>query len=429
MLSVGLMSGTSMDGIDAALLQTDGSSVIQDLGYVSISYAPPFKLLLKSAEYAVRKCFGNIEQARSSYSQAIYDYLSNELGVKESDIQYEVSKLSVYLQGIEKKEFPITLDAVVQHSTYLHFIAVQQCLEKTGHQSRQIDVIGYHGQTMFHRPDHKISVVVGDGQYLADQLGITVVNDFRSCDVAAGGQGAPFAPIYHYALALRDKKIPLAVVNCGGITNLSLIPSENESDLIAFDAGPGNSLIDSLVRQRTRGKEHMDTDGQYGKQGSVNQQVLKALYEKSIIRNGKNYFLMPPPKSLDYGDMVLIPELNALSLEDACATLEAFSADAVIESVGLLNMDLPRQWILAGGGWKNPVIRYEFESRLRKKLGDSTNIFLADDINWNSQAMEAQIFAYLAVRCLENKPLSFPGTTGVSRPLLGGCAWNPRSLS
>lgn len=420
------MSGTSMDGIDVALLETDGSpNVIKDLGHTSISYDPRTKILLKAAEYAVNKHTGDMDKARLYYTQAIKDYLAKELKILEVNVSHKISELSIYLHGTERSVNPITLDEVIQHSTELHVLAVKKLLIETGYESAQIDVIGYHGQTLFHRPSIKTSIVVGNGQYLADQLCIAVVNDFRGRDVAEGGQGAPFAPLYHQALAIRDRKIPVAVVNCGGIANITLIRDDHESNLIGFDTGPGNGLIDRLIRQRSQGKENMDTDGLHGKKGYVNKQVLKALYEKSLIKDGKNYFLTPPPKSLDIGDMVLISELDSLSLDDACATLEAFTADTIINSLELLDIELPQYWILAGGGWHNPVIRHELEDRLNQKLAKHVQVLTADEAGWNSQAMEAQIFAYLAIRSLQNKPLSVPGTTGVPEPLSGGYAYLP----
>lgn len=427
MLSIGLMSGTSMDGIDAALLETDGSGVINELGHTSISYEPQFKILLKSAEYAVRKCTGDLNKARTYYSQAVKDYLKNELNMLEINISNKLTNLSSYLHGLDQSAMPITLDEVIQHSTQLHGMAVKKLLQEKGLDAKQIDVVGYHGQTLFHRPSIGVTVQVGDGQYLAEQLGITVVNDFRSRDVASGGQGAPFAPLYHQALAIRDKKMPVAVVNCGGIANISLIRSADELDLIGFDTGPGNGLVDRLIRQRTNGEANMDTDGQYGKQGKVDKQIFASLYEKSILKDGKNYFQTMPPKSLDYGDMDLIPALasHSLSLEDACRTLEAFTADTIVNSLELLKAEIPQHWILAGGGWKNPVIRYELEARLSQKLGASVHIQTADEAGWNSQALEAQIFAYLAIRSLKNQPISVPGTTRVPEPLSGGHAYLP----
>lgn len=420
MLSIGLMSGTSMDGIDAALLETDGEADIKELGYNGFAYAPEFKILLKAAEDVVRHYQGNMELAHIAYPQWVGTYLVNELHTLKGHLKARLTALVNYCLS---QEIAFSLAAVIEHSTYLHALAVKQLLAKTGYHEQQIDVIGYHGQTLFHRPAAKLSIIVGDGQKLADQLGITVVNDFRRRDIALGGQGAPFAPLYHHALSLRDQHIPLAVVNCGGIANITFIHSGDILDLMAFDTGPGNGLIDRLVRQRTQGKEYMDADGRYGKHGKVNSSVFQSLYEKAIVCNQQNYFRLPPPKSLDSGDLALISELNSLSMEDACVTLEAFTADTMVKSLQWITQPPPLRWVLAGGGWNNPVIFHFLKEGLEKKLGNAVKIFRADEFGWNSQGLEAQIFAYLAVRSLQNKPLSVPGTTNIAQPSSGGKAY------
>lgn len=426
MLSIGLMSGTSMDGIDAALLETDGTAhVLRELGHCALHYNPAYKILLKAAEYAVRQCGGDVAQASVVYPQAVSDYLAEAMHLSESEMRAALADALLYLYGTQHTSKQFSLADVIAHSTALHAAAVQQLLMITGYRTEQIDVIGYHGQTLLHRPDQRISIIVGDGVDLAEQLGITVVNDFRSCDIAAGGQGAPLAPIYHHALALRDHLLPVAVVNCGGIANISFVQSHAEEELLAFDTGPGNGLIDRLVRARTHGQECMDLNGHYGLQGSVSESVLARLYATAIIKNGKNYFLLPPPKSLDIGDMILIQELDGLSLEDACATLEAFTADTIVRSLELISAEIPRHWVLAGGGWNNPVILRELKQRLNHVLGADVVIQTADAVGWNSQAMEAQLMAYAAVRSLQNKPLSMPGTTRVPAPMSGGCTHVP----
>jgi anhydro-N-acetylmuramic acid kinase len=382
-LSIGLMSGTSMDGIDAALLKTDGKAAITELGHTSYRYQPEFQSLLKTAERAVKDAQGNLIHAAQTFPQ---------------------------------------LNTVIQQSTELHSQLVKQLLQQTNYTAKQIDVIGYHGQTLYHSPANKITVQVGDAKTLAEQLGITVVNDFRRCDVNAGGQGAPFAPLYHQALAMRDQKYPLAVVNCGGIANISLIYGAGENDVIGFDTGPGNALIDRLVKQKTNGKEIMDEDSRYGLQGIVHENLLPSLYSSVIVNN---YFQRKPPKALDINDLILPAVIEKLSLVDACATLEAFTADSIVNSVHSLNLALPKQWILAGGGWQNPVILRELKQRLQQKIGADVQVQLADAIGWNSQSLEAQIFAYLAVRSLQNLPLSVPSTTAVSKPISGGHAYLP----
>ncbi|MBA3661695.1 MAG: anhydro-N-acetylmuramic acid kinase [Gammaproteobacteria bacterium] len=430
MLSIGLMSGTSMDGIDAALIDTDGEAEINDrLGQLHIPYHPCFTILLKATEWAIRKNKGDLEKASLNYQQSLYDYLEDELHLLPLALNDKIEELNAYLFAHSDSNQKINLAMVIKHSTDLHGQAVQALLQSTRYQAQQIDVVGYHGQTMFHQPLINKSIIIGDGQALANQIGITVVNDFRRLDMAAGGQGAPLAPLYHQALAKRDKKIPAAIINCGGIANITLVNSEADSDLIAFDTGPGNGLLDRLVRHRTHGTEHMDKNGHYGLKGHVHDEVLKALFAKSILRAGENYFALPPPKSLDIGELTLIPELAMLTLEDACATLEAFTAASIVTSVIQLNIDLPRYWVLVGGGWHNPVIYNELKCRLIEKCGIDTSIVKADEMGWNSQAMEAQIFAYLAVRSLQKKPLSLPGTTGVSKPHSGGQAFLPNRLA
>ena len=163
-------------------------------------------------------------------------------------------------------------------STQLHIQAVRQLLSDQALSTATIDVIGYHGQCLYHQPNRGISVIVGDAKAMADALGIVVVNDFRKNDIAHGGQGAPFAPLYHQALAIRDGLLPLAVVNCGGIANVTFVMGDKESDLLAFDTGPANALMDQLLRQRTQGEWHYDKDGHYGLQGEVNVAVLSRLF-------------------------------------------------------------------------------------------------------------------------------------------------------
>lgn len=426
MLSIGLMSGTSMDGIDAALIETDGKTAVTELGDTSLSYDIEFRILLKAAEFAVRQKAGDLTAAKLYYPEAIKDYLATEFGILSALVPKKLHTLSLYFHGNENT--PITFDEIIRRSTELHAKAVNNLLNKTQYPASKIDVIGYHGQTLFHRPSEKITIQIGSGSLLAKLTGITVINDFRSRDIHSGGQGAPFAPLYHQALAIRDKKYPVVVVNCGGIANVTVITGETDTDISGFDTGPGNGLVDRFVRQCTQGKEHMDTNGQYGSKGTINATIFDLLYKKAITTKEKNFFALKPPKSLDIGDLHLIPELNSLSVEDACATLEAFTADTIVNSTHFFACDIPTTWILTGGGWKNPVIRRELDERLKKKIGPTVTIITADEAGWNSQAMEAQIFAYLAVRSFYNLPISLPGTTRVPKPLTGGYINLPSTL-
>jgi anhydro-N-acetylmuramic acid kinase len=409
MLSIGLMSGTSMDGIDAALIETDGKSQIKELGGVSLNYNADFKILLKSAELAVRTCNGNLEEAKRYYSQAIESYLTKEL--KSTDFA-------------RFKEF--TFDQIVEQSTNLHAEITNSLLKKLNYNPKDIDIIGYHGQTLFHRPSEGITIQIGNGQLLAKKTNIKVINDFRSNDVKSGGQGAPFAPIYHLALAIRDNKYPIAIVNCGGIANVTFITGTTYNDIIGFDTGPGNGLIDRLVKQKTNNTEFMDQDGKYGKKGQINLEILKLLFQKGVLQQQKNYFDINPPKSLDIDDLKLIEELKDIPLPDACATLAAFTAESIAKSIDYLPKEVvPINWVLAGGGWNNPVIKDQLTISLQNKIKFTLNIKLADEINWNSKYMEAQIFAYLAVRSLLDLPISVPATTKVPKPLSGGRLYTP----
>jgi anhydro-N-acetylmuramic acid kinase len=425
--SIGLMSGTSMDGIDAALLKTNGEDSIFELGNIKLLYTEETKYLLKSAERAIKNASGDLQLAKLNYLEELNTYLIVELHIDKSTIVSRVKSLTTYLQAKTQTKGSLSLDGIIYLSTLLHAKAVELLLSNTKKKASEIDLIGYHGQTMYHSASEKLSLQIGDGALLANITGITVVNDFRSRDIAAGGQGAPFAPVYHLALARRDNKIPLAVINCGGIANISLITDSNIESLIGFDSGPGNGLIDALIRQRSHGSLAMDFNGQYGKLGVVNQNVLQALFEKTILMNDDNYYLKNVPKSLDIRDMKLISELDNLSLQDACRTLEAFTADMIVKSLDLVPVDIPRYWILAGGGWHNPIIKERLVSQLLAKYGSDMTVATADEAGWNGEAMEAQIFSYLAVRSIKDLPLSVPGTTNVPMPISGGVVHYPAS--
>lgn len=362
--SIGLMSGTSMDGIDAVLMETDGKKIIKSIATESIVYDNKFKLLLRDTELAVRNAKKNVTP----------------------------------------------LD-VIKESTELHAKVVKALLKKANLSPEDIDVIGYHGQALYHNPAEGITIQIGDGQLLANLTGIKIVNDFRSDDIKNGGQGAPLAPLYHQALAMRDSYFPVVVVNCGGISNISIINGEGENQVIGFDTGPGNVLIDRYIRKKTNNLEFMDLDGKYGSEGIVNQEILD-----KILHSIKPYLENKSPKSLDPGDFNLIEELDGLNISDACATLEALTAKCIVDSV---DVNTPKKWILAGGGWNNPVILKFLKQYLFDKLG-SVDIKSASEIAWDNVYMEAEIFAYLAVRKLCGLAITIPNITGARVASYGG---------
>jgi len=364
------MSGTSMDGIDAAILETDGEAFVKSHGSVFLPYSPEFQRQLKACEseaYQGRTC----------------------------------------LIDITKK------------STELHIQAVNQLLKKYSLTADEIKVIGYHGQTLYHAPQDKITIQIGDANLLAAQCGIDVVYDFRKNDVENGGQGAPFAPLYHQALALRDKLTPCMVINCGGISNVTCI---TETDVFAFDIGPGNGLLDRFIKIKTNDKYQMDIDGKFSRQARVRAEYLEILYEESC---NSNFYQKLPPKSLDINDLRLPEKIMNLSLEEGAAALAYFTAFCIAKSLSSLDSASicsggrgPQSltWVLAGGGWKNPSITHA----LKKLLNNPSKFHRANELGWDGDALEAEIFAYLAIRSLKNLPLRLPGTTGVSIPCLGG---------
>jgi anhydro-N-acetylmuramic acid kinase len=283
---------------------------------------------------------------------------------------------------------------------------VRRLLSESGHAPADIDVIGFHGHTILHQPRRGVTVQIGDGELLAELTGIEVVDDFRSRDVAAGGEGAPFVPLFHAALAAALPR-PVAILNVGGVANVTWIGPEG--DPIAFDTGPGNALIDDWTRSRTG--RAFDEDGRLAARGRVDETLLAAL-----LRNP--YFARRPPKSLDRDDFDL-RLLGHLGAEDGAATLTAFTARAAALSVRFLPAK-PLRWLVTGGGRKNASLM----AMLARDL--AADVAPVEAVGWNGDALEAQAFAYLAVRSLKGLPLSLPTTTGVRSPQTGGRRHHPK---
>jgi anhydro-N-acetylmuramic acid kinase len=214
-------------------------------------------------------------------------------------------------------------------------------------------------------------------------------------------------------------------LNCGGIANITVITGISDNDIIGFDTGPGNVLIDQYIRIHTG--ESMDKDGKYGNKGEVNKKLFTILAEKAIAKDKINYLNVRPPKSLDAGDFNLIPELSQLKFEDACATLEAFTAYTIVESLKLIDVKLPKKWVLAGGGWNNPIITSKLREYFNEQIGSDVEIVKADQIGWDSKYIEAELFAYLAARSLYKLPISYPKTTNARCVTFGGHAYLPEN--
>jgi anhydro-N-acetylmuramic acid kinase len=269
----------------------------------------------------------------------------------------------------------------------------------------EVDLIGFHGHTILHRPDERRTWQIGDGALLARLTGTDVVCDFRSADVAAGGQGAPLVPLFHAGLAAAIEK-PLAILNIGGVANVTWLgPGEGggEGDVLAFDTGPGNALIDDWALGHTG--QPVDRGGALARQGRPDAAWLAAFLAHP-------FFDLTPPKSLDRDDFARFAK-PALSAADGAATLTAMTAAAVARSAAHFPAPV-RRWLVTGGGRHNPVLM----AALGERLG--VPVAAVETVGWDGDALEAQAFAYLAVRSLDGAPLSLPSTTGVARPLTGG---------
>ena len=286
--------------------------------------------------------------------------------------------------------------------TRAHIDAVQAYL--TAHELRapDIDVMGFHGQTLLHRPHEALTIQIGDGAKLARGTGLDVVHDLRASDMAHGGQGAPLVPVYHRALVrAAGLKLPVAVVNIGGVANVTWIGADSE--MLAFDTGPGNAMLDDWIAARTH--RRMDENGAIARQGQVDAKALQTLLSSP-------YFGIKPPKSLDRNDFSL-SEISELSTEDGAATLTAFTAHALARSLAHMP-ERPAEWIICGGGARNPALMAAVRSQV------SAPVRVADDLGWSGAFMEAEAFAFLAIRSLRGLPLTYPGTTGVAEPVTGG---------
>lgn len=350
--ALGLISGTSMDGIDAALIQTDGAAVHALGPGLTLPYPDDLRARLAGV-------LGRAD--RDAPDVAALDRAV-------TDAQGEAAERLIAAAGIDPKE---------------------------------IALIGFHGQTILHDPDRGVTVQLGDGPRLAARLDRAVVWDFRSADMAAGGQGAPFAPAYHRALADRAEARPAAFLNLGGVGNVTHVGADGA--LIAFDTGPANAMIDDWVAAHGAGAA--DFGGTIAARGRVDAAALGALMDHP-------YFAAAVPKSLDRNAFSSAP-VRGLSLEDGAATLSAFTAESVAAARAHLP-EAPARWFACGGGRHNATLM----SMLAERLGVPVEPVEALDVD--GDLVEAQAFAYLAVRSLRGLALSYPGTTGVPSPCLGG---------
>jgi len=356
MRAVGVISGTSMDGIDVAALEGDGETVERVGPGGTYPYPAPVAARLREVVADPALAAGPL-----------------------ADLERDV--------------------------TDAHVAAVQRFLDEYAIARETVDLVGLHGQTVLHRPQQRYTRQLCDGARAAAQLEIDVVCDFRSADVAAGGEGAPLVPLYHAAIAAEVDK-PLMVLNWGGVGNVTYLGRQGE--IVAFDTGPANALLDDFVRRR-RGLSH-DENGALAAQGRVHADLVAAW-----MRDG--YFVRPAPKSLDRNHFhALVAGAEALSDADGAATLAAFTVEATAAALAQVP-EPPRRWLVCGGGRRNATLM----EALGRRLGVAVDAI--ETIGQDGDLVEAACFAHLALRARRGLPLSLPSTTGVPAPTPGGVFW------
>lgn len=354
--AIGLMSGTSLDGVDAAWIETDGEKITAFGPAATLLYQDDFRAELRQI----------LEKA---------PFLSAD---------------NVFLQRAEER---LTRD---------HAIAATML-------GRRADLIGFHGQTILHAPDQRRTWQIGDAALLSHITRLPIVHDFRTADVQAGGQGAPLVPLFHGALA-HDLEKPLLIVNIGGVANATWLGENGQ--MIACDTGPGNGPLDDLA-QAYLGQPY-DKDGALAASGQIDEARLQTLLAHP-------FFAAPPPKSLDRLSFSTLIAQAIAGLSPACAsaTLSAFICRAIAETKWPMP---PRQILVTGGGRHNKVLM----SRLAEAF--TVPVKTVEEVGWNGDALEAQCFAFLAVRSVMGLPLSLPTTTGVPAPQTGGRLYGQNPL-
>ncbi len=363
--ALGLMSGTSMDGIDVAMIEADGEDVVSRGPARTFSYPTEVRDILGEAIVAAR---GLTDRAA------------------RPGVLMEAERLV----------------------TERHADAIEEFLEAEGIERGSISVVGFHGQTVLHKPEIGLSVQLGDGVRLSKLIKLPVVYDMRAADMAAGGQGAPLVPVYHRALAARVPGRPLALLNIGGVANITWIGTGG--DLIAFDTGPGSALLDDWVSRCFDGAKSFDENGALAQSGRVHEDVV-ALF------TGHSYFAVTPPKSLDRNSFSM-DLVEGMSPQDGAATLTAMSAEAVARALSHLPVP-PQGIVICGGGRNNATL----VSMIGERAG--IDVVRAEAAGFDGDSVEAEAWAYLAVRSKLGLPITFPGTTGTAEPCLGGVLAKP----
>ena len=354
-IALGLMSGTSADGIDASLIRSDGENIIEIIGNLYFEYDPELK---NSIHFLYNRIYTE-NDLKNNYE--LYRNIERDLTIKHSEAAIKISE-----------KFNL-----------------------------KPNIVGFHGQTILHKPKEKISIQIGDGYLLSQLLNTDVVYKFRKNDIDSGGEGAPLTPIYHHILKKKLKiNQPVLFLNIGGITNYTF--SHNDF-FFAKDVGPGNCLMDMYIKKIK--KLDFDKDGNLAKTGKIDNVLINNIIENEIYNTEKKH-------SLDIKDFD-INFVKGLQTEDALATLNFLTAKIIAESI---KNEINENFVilLCGGGRKNLTL----VSNLKKLINN--NIMPIDEYNINGDFVESQAFAYLSIRSLYNKYISFPDTTKVSKPITGG---------
>ena len=369
--AIGLMSGTSMDGVDVSLIRSDGLDQ-----------------------------FVNILDEYYEYDTNLHDQL-----VDLRNVIFNIKDLETYSQRLIELEREITLF----HSKIVNEVSLKY--------KDEVNFVGFHGQTIFHNPELKISRQLGDGELMSQLIKKHVVYDFRQEDLKNNGQGAPLAPIFHNLLSkkINEKhqvEYPICFINIGGISNITKVNKKDEwleENLEAFDSGPGNCMIDEWIRKNSKYK--FDQNGSIAKSGKINQLTLNQAID--------NFNIGTFEKSLDIKDFD-ISFARGLSLEDGCATITNFTAYLIAKGIEYSNgsNDKPIKYLICGGGRKNNFLVQNIKDYLSNKTNISLD--LIDEYNLNGDYIESQAFGYLAIRSFLNLSISYPKTTGCKIPTVGG---------
>ena len=362
-ISLGLMSGTSGDGVDASIIRTNGLNQYQ-----------------------------TIKDKYYEYGSDIYKDIHT---LKEKIHKFD--HLKIYNEDIKSLERKIT----IFHAEIIKDLRID---DET--------IIGFHGQTIYHNPKEKISRQLGNGKLLNQLTNKKIIFNFRANDIINGGQGAPLTPIFHYLISEQKKiKSPVCFLNIGGIANITIIKeSGNISKLTSKDIGPGNCLIDAWVRKNSNKK--FDKDGILASSGIRNEIIFEQAQELYMNRNNKKKL------SFDTNDFD-ISFVRGLNLEDGVATLTDFTASIIGDELSLTFQNLKEKIeniFLCGGGRKNNILIKKIKENLSPKI----NLKLIDEYNIDGDFIESQAFAFLAVRTILKLPISFPNTTGCKSPSVGG---------